>query len=64
MTTFSSFFDKFPNLVESEFRNIFAMEGMYRHIPEGNYGFLELFCDSPDCDCRNVQIHRLLASLR
>ena len=54
---FSNFFDKFPDLVDSEFRNIFAMEGMYKHIPEGNYGFVELFCDTPDCDCRTAMIH-------
>lgn len=57
MSSFSSFFDKFPNLIGSEFRNIFAMEGMYKHIPEGNYGFLELFCDRPNCDCRHAIIH-------
>lgn len=68
---FSCFFDKFPDLIDSEFRNIFAMEGMYKHIPEGNYGFVELFCDTPDCDCRTAMIHimtmepvKLWASLR
>ena len=53
---FSSFFDKFPDLIASEFRNIFAMEGMYKYIPEGNYGFVELFCDKSNCDCRTVMI--------
>ena len=57
MSSFSSFFDRFPGLVESEFRNIFAMKGMYKNIPEGNYGFVEYFCNEPDCDCRNVMIH-------
>lgn len=54
---FSSFFETFPDLVMSELRNIFVLEGMYQHIPEGNYGFIEFFCDAPDCDCRNVMIH-------
>ena len=57
MSSFSSFFDKFPDLIDSEFRNIFAMNGMYKHIPEGRYGFLELFCDRPGCDCRHVIIN-------
>ena len=57
MSSFSSFFAKFPGLVESEFRKIFAMNGMYKNIPEGSYGFLELFCDRPSCDCRHVIIH-------
>ena|SRR3990167_2065633 len=72
MSSFSSFFDKFPSLVKSEFRNIFAIDGMYNNIPEGNYGFLELFCDRLSCDCRHVIIHvismepafKLLAVLR
>lgn len=56
MSSFSSFFDKFPELIASECRNIFAIEGMYNHIPEGNYGFIELFCNRPGCDCRTAMI--------
>lgn len=58
---FSSFFDRFPDLAMSELRNIFAVKGMYQHIPEGNYGFIEFFCDTPDCDCRNVMINIISA---
>jgi len=25
-------------------------------IPDGEYGFVELYCDEPDCDCRRVVI--------
>ncbi|MFI0347591.1 MAG: hypothetical protein ACH346_02295 [Chthoniobacterales bacterium] len=54
---FSSFFAKFPELIETEFRNITILDNsFYKHIPPGNYAFSELFCADPDCDCRNVFI--------
>lgn len=55
---FSSFFEEFPELVESEFRNIFVFgNDSYKYIPPGNYAFLELFCPDLDCDCRKVIIN-------
>jgi len=55
---FASFFERFPELVKTEFRNIDILnDKVYPLIPAGNYGFLELFCDELDCDCRNVVIH-------
>lgn len=55
---FSSFFEEFPELVESEFRNIFVFDnGTYKYIPPGNYAFLELFCPDIGCDCRKVIIN-------
>lgn len=54
---FSYFFDQFPDLVDSEFRNIYAVEHMYDHIPSDNYAFVELFCHDADCDCHNTIIH-------
>jgi len=27
------------------------------HLPDGDYGFLELYCSDPKCDCRRVLIH-------
>lgn len=55
---FTSFFEEFPDLIESEFRNIFVLnDGMYKHIPPGNYAFLELFCPEIECDCRKVIIN-------
>jgi hypothetical protein len=55
---FSSFFEEFPELVESEFRNIFVFDnGTHKYIPPGNYAFLELFCPDVDCDCRKVIIN-------
>lgn len=70
--TFSSFFEQFPELINSEFRNIFILDNeIYKHIPPGNYAFLELFCQDVNCDCRNVVIsvitddpHKVWAVLR
>lgn len=54
---FISFFEEFPELVSSEFRNVFISDnGADYPIPPGNYAFLELFCQDIDCDCRNVMI--------
>jgi hypothetical protein len=59
---FSSFFDEFPKLIESEFRNIFITDnGFYKHIPPGNYAFLEMYCVDANCDCRKVIIHVISA---
>ncbi len=56
--SFSSFFEKFPDLVATEFRNIYILDNeTTQHIPPGNYAFLESFCEDTDCDCRNVMIH-------
>ncbi len=30
--------------------------------PDGDYVLMELFCDNPDCDCRNVYIYIMTAS--
>jgi hypothetical protein len=60
---FSSFFDEFPELVESEFRNIFVFDNdAHKHIPPGNYAFLEMFCPDIECDCRKVIIHVISAN--
>lgn len=55
---FSSFFQRFPDLVNTEFRNIDIVDDKsIPSIPPGNYAFSELFCNELDCDCRNVIIH-------
>lgn len=35
-----------------EMRTITVMSG--GSLPSGSYGFLELYCDEPGCDCRRV----------
>lgn len=60
---FSSFFDEFPELIKKEFRNIFIFnDGAYKHIPPGNYAFLEMFCPDTKCDCRKVIINVISAN--
>jgi hypothetical protein len=48
------FYTKFPNLAETEMR-VFTTFGD-PHLPDGRYGFMESFCDDPNCDCHRVLI--------
>ena len=48
-------FDKFyPEIAERETRKITVFRGNQWGLPAGDYGFVEMFCDEPDCDCRRV----------
>jgi len=49
------FFTQCPEVAEAEFRTAKVIEDP--HIPPGEYGFLELYCDEADCDCCRVFIH-------
>jgi len=46
---------KFPELGETEMRVVTTIGDPY--LPDGRYGFMECFCDAPDCDCHRVLIH-------
>ena len=48
------FMERFPDLAARETRSV-TVTGR-TDIPHGEYGFLELFCDEPGCDCRRVMI--------
>ena len=48
------FFTLFRDLAFKEMRS--ATVRQMPNIPDGEYGFLELYCDEPDCDCRRVVI--------
>ena len=48
------FYRRFPDLAAQETRSIFIFKRT--ELPPGQYGFLELFCDDPKCDCRRVVI--------
>lgn len=52
-----SFYSKFPALAVEETRTI-TVRGR-DDLPDGEYGFLELYCDDQQCDCRRVLIHVL-----
>ena len=49
------FFTRFRDLAFQEMR-VAIVQGR-SDIPDGEYGFLELYCDEPDCDCRRVIIN-------
>jgi hypothetical protein len=47
------FFSRFPELAAHETRTVMLLQP-YAGLPAGEYGFLELYCDEPTCDCRRV----------
>ena len=49
------FFSRFPELAAHETRAITLLEP-HAGLPAGEYGFLELYCDEPACDCRRVLV--------
>ena len=46
--------EKFPELGARETRSV-LVSGR-RELPDGDYGFIELYCEEPGCDCRRVMI--------
>lgn len=51
------FYTKFPDLAVRETRSVIAWGR--DDLPDGEYGFLEFYCDEADCDCRRVIINVL-----
>src|SRR5688572_24340857 len=45
----------FPKLAIQEMRTV-TLQG-WEDLPDGEYGFLELYCDEAGCDCRRVLIN-------
>lgn len=53
--TMMEFVTRYPDEAAAETRTIVVLdEGGI--VPAGTYGFLELYCDEDDCDCRRVII--------
>jgi hypothetical protein len=50
----SLFMERFPEVGARETRS--ARITQQRDLPDGEYGFLEFYCDEPGCDCRRVTI--------
>jgi hypothetical protein len=48
------FMERFPELGAPETRSL-TVTGR-SDLPDGDYGFIELYCNEPDCDCRRVTI--------
>lgn len=51
----TGFFIHFPDIAFKETR-VVTTRGR-PDLPDGEYGFLELYCDEVDCDCRRVMIN-------
>ena len=56
------FFSRFPELAARETRCITLLEP-HAGLPAGEYGFLELYCNEPTCDCRRVLVQVRRADL-
>jgi hypothetical protein len=50
----SAFGSRFPEIAALETRSIRVLQGS--ELPNGHYGFIELYCDEVDCDCRRTVI--------
>ena len=50
----AAFASRFPEIACRETRSL-TLRGQAK-VPDGEYGFLEFYCDEPDCDCRRVLI--------
>jgi len=51
---FAQFWEYFPEVAKRETRSITVPPGSPLGLPPDDYGFLELYCDEPGCDCRRV----------
>ena len=49
------FYTRFPEIAAAETRVAFV-PASGGPLPRGEYGFIELYCDEPDCDCRRVLV--------
>ena len=47
------FYSRFPALAARETRTVMIMEP-HAGLPAGEYGFLELYCAEPTCDCQRA----------
>jgi hypothetical protein len=53
-----AFHQLFPEIGVKETRTAIIF-GSARSLPDDSYGFIELYCIDPDCDCRRVMINVL-----
>ena len=51
---YSMFYACFPDVAERETRTILVPAGSDIGLPADEYGFIELYCNEPGCDCRRV----------
>jgi hypothetical protein len=46
------FYTRFPDLAFEEMRTVYVQG--HPRLPDGHYGFLELYCNEKGCDCRRA----------
>jgi hypothetical protein len=51
---YAMFHRYFPEIAKTETRSATILRNSDYDLPAGSYGFLEMFCDEPGCDCRRV----------
>jgi len=51
---FAPFHEYSPEIAARETRSITVPPGSPFGLPAGEYGFLEMYCNEPGCDCRRV----------
>jgi len=52
---FEQLHERLPEIADAETRSITLVQDCSRTgLPAGDYGFLEMFCNEPGCDCRRV----------
>ena len=51
---FAPFYQLCPDVAQQETRTITVMENAELGLPAGDYSFIEMFCNEPNCDCRRV----------
>jgi hypothetical protein len=51
---FASFYQRFPHIAAQETRVITIFENSGVPLPPGEYGLLEFYCTTSNCDCRRT----------
>lgn len=55
---FALFYSRFPELAKAETRSITVLPGGdLLGLPPSTYGFLEMYCEDPGCDCRHTKLY-------
>ncbi len=51
---YAMFHQYFPEVAKTETRSVTVLRESDYDLPAGSYGFLEMYCNEPGCDCRRV----------
>jgi hypothetical protein len=55
--SYAPFHEYCPEIAEKETRSITILEDASLKLPQADYGFVEMFCNEPGCDCRRVMFN-------